>query len=262
MNKLLHVVTQVDEAQGTATCAVCGVVRVYLKGNGWVCGRLPPRSNKRHGPSKGSGAGAKLTHLLTDVDEVTRTATCARCGPVRVYEAKGTRARVGQRWTCGRRPPERAVGGTPTAHQISNVDEVSRTGTCAICGPIKLVWRPYKRGGGTWGCFRTRFSISSFTAYKWSDDFKPAICPICNLTHRWDRGPGRACREKLHALFGTHCNVCSAPPVEEPLRVDHDHHTGKVRGLLCRSCNVALGLLQDEPSRVEKLLTYIQQTGT
>ena len=38
------------------------------------------------------------------------------------------------------------------------------------------------------------------------------------------------------------------------LAVDHDHFSGKVRGLLCGRCNRALGLLGDSVERVKSLL--------
>ena len=41
------------------------------------------------------------------------------------------------------------------------------------------------------------------------------------------------------------------------LCVDHDHDTGKVRGLLCHHCNTALGLLHDNPERILNLHAYI-----
>lgn len=40
---------------------------------------------------------------------------------------------------------------------------------------------------------------------------------------------------------------------------DHDHETGKVRGELCGSCNVALGLLKDNEFRAEGLAEYIRR---
>lgn len=41
------------------------------------------------------------------------------------------------------------------------------------------------------------------------------------------------------------------------LAVDHDHTTGMIRGLLCYACNMALGYLQEDPTRAQGLLTYI-----
>ena len=45
----------------------------------------------------------------------------------------------------------------------------------------------------------------------------------------------------LIARSGGRCEICSKqPPAGQNLSVDHDHKTGKVRGLLCRSCNSLL----------------------
>jgi hypothetical protein len=41
--------------------------------------------------------------------------------------------------------------------------------------------------------------------------------------------------------------------------VDHDHDTGEVRGLLCSPCNRGMGLLQDNPKVIEKVLQYLQR---
>lgn len=56
------------------------------------------------------------------------------------------------------------------------------------------------------------------------------------------------------------CAVCSTPPARKKrLAVDHCHSSGKVRGLLCSSCNLAIGLLQDDPVRMQAALDYLQK---
>jgi hypothetical protein len=42
-----------------------------------------------------------------------------------------------------------------------------------------------------------------------------------------------------------------------PMYIDHDHKTGRVRGLLCAQCNTALGLLEDSEKRISQLAVYL-----
>ena len=42
-------------------------------------------------------------------------------------------------------------------------------------------------------------------------------------------------------------------------RVDHDHATRKVRGILCHSCNVGLGHFRDSPLLLEKAAQYLRK---
>lgn len=56
------------------------------------------------------------------------------------------------------------------------------------------------------------------------------------------------------AICGTHQSE-----LERKLFVDHDHTTGKLRGLLCSKCNTALGYLQENINIINSLLGYVQK---
>lgn len=56
------------------------------------------------------------------------------------------------------------------------------------------------------------------------------------------------------------CVVCGSIP--KSLSVDHDHKTGRVRGLLCSPCNIQLGVLErldDAPEWVASARAYLGQ---
>ncbi len=40
--------------------------------------------------------------------------------------------------------------------------------------------------------------------------------------------------------------------------VDHNHITGQIRGLLCSSCNLGIGNLQDSPILLKKAVRYLE----
>ena len=66
--------------------------------------------------------------------------------------------------------------------------------------------------------------------------------------------------QRLEEQGGT-CYLCPATPPTNTrkkfLCVDHDHETGKVRGLLCDKCNRGLGLLGDDADRLLRAANYI-----
>lgn len=70
--------------------------------------------------------------------------------------------------------------------------------------------------------------------------------------------------EAMLAKQGGVCAVCKRPESTKHgsgtrrLSVDHCHATGKVRGLLCRACNTAAGLLRDDFAVIKSLLSYLE----
>ena len=57
---------------------------------------------------------------------------------------------------------------------------------------------------------------------------------------------------------GGRCAICREAPAGKELAIDHDHATGKVRGLLCANCNLALGLLHDDPKLMLSAVEYLR----
>lgn len=64
----------------------------------------------------------------------------------------------------------------------------------------------------------------------------------------------------------TYCKICSTSikfrdsgkEDASGLRVDHCHDTGKVRGLLCVTCNAGIGYLKDSPQLLRKAVDYLE----
>jgi len=61
------------------------------------------------------------------------------------------------------------------------------------------------------------------------------------------------------------CAVCKKPEKTKQqgkvqrLSVDHDHKTGQPRALLCAACDRAIGLMKEEPRRLEAAARYLWQ---
>jgi hypothetical protein len=62
-----------------------------------------------------------------------------------------------------------------------------------------------------------------------------------------------------------HCAICGT---DQPLGrfgtwgIDHDHATGKIRGVLCHHCNVGLGHFKDDVHLLQRALEYVSSTLT
>jgi hypothetical protein len=70
-------------------------------------------------------------------------------------------------------------------------------------------------------------------------------------------------REELLAAQGNKCAACDATDCtwgkgfKNKWHIDHDHKTGKVRGILCSRCNLTLGQVQDYVEYMRKLSAYL-----
>jgi hypothetical protein len=61
---------------------------------------------------------------------------------------------------------------------------------------------------------------------------------------------------------GGGCAICGVRPDREAsLHVDHCHVSGKVRGILCISCNQGLGQYREDPALLERAAAYLRAAG-
>ncbi len=56
------------------------------------------------------------------------------------------------------------------------------------------------------------------------------------------------------------CYICEEKP-EGYLHVDHNHKTGEVRGLLCKSCNHGLGNFRDNIAFLKNAIKYLDKNS-
>lgn len=88
-----------------------------------------------------------------------------------------------------------------------------------------------------------------------------SYCYTCRQQywHQWKYNLSPEQFEKLLISQRRSCAICEAPFATTP-RVDHDHVTGEVRGLLCNNCNTGLGKLGDTIVNVLKAVQYLAQS--
>lgn len=83
---------------------------------------------------------------------------------------------------------------------------------------------------------------------------------------RWRYNLSRAEYDALFERQGGCCLICGLPEsvlnqrgVPRHLAVDHDVRVGRTRGLLCGNCNVAIGHMADDPTRLRAAADYLEK---
>jgi len=136
---------------------------------------------------------------------------------------------------------------------------IQTTGTkiCTTCGVEKDINQFYFRGGN------------------YSPNSRKSKCKECDkkrVAENYD--PIKYQEQHLKRSYGITLNEynqmladqnhkCITCGTTEPggkhgkFMVDHCHNTGKVRGLLCKGCNIALGEVGDNISTLQKMIQYL-----
>ena len=61
-----------------------------------------------------------------------------------------------------------------------------------------------------------------------------------------------------------HCYICliHQRDLKRAMAVDHNHKTGNIRGLLCNSCNVAIGNAKESIEILQRMIDYLKEKGS
>lgn len=124
-------------------------------------------------------------------------------------------------------------------------------------------------------CTRCGIERPASDFHKWSgykDGYRPD-CKMCRREYGRQRqkrlkheltarryGTSTRCYLEILEIQGGRCAICLAAPVEgaRSMPIDHDHVTGRLRGILCPRCNGGLGMFQDSPALLRKAADYLE----
>jgi hypothetical protein len=116
---------------------------------------------------------------------------------------------------------------------------------CYMCKSVKDETEFYKRPSGTYG----------------------NLCKECHKLYQRARARYLShgmTREGYLILIEKQNNKCAICGKEGDLQktslvIDHNHETGKVRSLLCQSCNTAIGLFHDDIQTLNQAVVYLTE---
>jgi hypothetical protein len=144
------------------------------------------------------------------------------------------RARNPQVITCGH--PERTKGAVK--------------GLCHSC--YQTQWmkaHPDSNSGNGWSKRNPKRALEKARAVS----FKKCGITKQQFEQLWEKQSGKCGNSACDSKFPKEMHSRRG----HALKIDHDHATGKVRGLLCSSCNVTLGHMKDSPELLTGLLEYL-----
>jgi Recombination endonuclease VII len=160
----------------------------------------------------------------------------------------------------------RGKGTESLRHVLTELDTEARTAVCSICGPVTNLKRKAHRGKPyRWRC-RTSWlqdpgnygrPYTPRTPRTGEVIQYPPDTPRLLVERLRTYGLTLEQYEKLVELARGRCGICKKKRV---LHIDHDHRTGKVRGLLCSPCNQALGIFGDTRYGLARAMRYLTRS--
>ncbi len=120
------------------------------------------------------------------------------------------------------------------------------TKICGRCRKVKPVAQFYFKGGAEKGRGWTRYTCKNCErVYKMKQRCKEGEVVVEDFDF-----------EEMFEKQNGICLICKG----KATCADHDHKTGKVRGLLCSSCNRGLGMFRDNIKNLQMAVVYLKKS--
>jgi hypothetical protein len=104
---------------------------------------------------------------------------------------------------------------------------------------------------------------SSIHSMQWQKDH-PERARAAQRRHHLKKQYGMTVEEfdRLLVACNGRCTICGNKFLNsKDTNIDHDHATGKFRGILCSCCNRALGYARDSPQVLRLMADYLERWG-
>lgn len=143
------------------------------------------------------------------------------------------------------------------------------TKICTMCKVCKPISEYRTRGGLQKHLIKSRCNTCLFKEHrKWAEANQDRIKEYrekdeWSLVKRCARY-GISPEQLVEAYEGQEekCEICRKHIELSDSAIDHNHHTGMFRGVLCKKCNRALGMLGDSITTLTSAVKYLQTRGS
>jgi len=148
------------------------------------------------------------------------------------------------------------------------VDTVTKT--CTGCRQTKPLTEFFSRGGKLSHLYKSQCKLCMQTKrQQWANENRDHLNDwrrnnwVTKNRRLRRRGATQQMYDVMYEAQRGCCALCNEPEEKFAwLCIDHDHDTGKIRGLLCPNCNRGIGLLRDNADLLRKAATYIDANKT
>lgn len=141
------------------------------------------------------------------------------------------------------------------------IEEYRRCRRCDVLQPIREFYQHSRNSAGRMHICRT---CTKASAKRWRDENRERFIEL-----RWRReiktkyGITADDYERMLSEQDGRCAGCGSdspgPRYGRVFNIDHCHRTGRVRGLLCDDCNLALGRMNEDGDKLRSLAVYADE---